>query len=71
MFKDGGLTSNDRAVRRFALRKLLRNLDLAAESGAHTFVVWGGREASEFDAAKTSSPPWPATGRARTCLPGT
>ena len=52
VFKDGGVTSNDRAVRRFALRKLLRNIDLAAELGAETFVMWGGREGSEFDAAK-------------------
>ena len=52
VFKDGGVTSNDRTVRRFALRKLLRNIDLAAELGAETFVMWGGREGSEFDAAK-------------------
>jgi len=52
VFKDGGVTSNDRGVRRFALRKLLRNIDLAAELGAETFVMWGGREGSEFDAAK-------------------
>ncbi|MEW5812609.1 MAG: xylose isomerase [Actinomycetota bacterium] len=52
VFKDGGFTSNDRAVRRFALRKVLRNLDLAAELGAETFVLWGGREGSEYDSAK-------------------
>jgi len=52
VFKDGGFTSNDRAVRRFALRKVLRNLDLAAELGAETFVMWGGREGAEYDAAK-------------------
>ena len=52
VFKDGGFTSNDRAVRRFALRKVLRNLDLAAELGAHTFVMWGGREGAEYDSAK-------------------
>ncbi|MFC9251756.1 xylose isomerase [Amycolatopsis thailandensis] len=52
VFKDGGLTSNDRDVRRYALRKVLRNLDLAAELGASTFVLWGGREGSETDAAK-------------------
>lgn len=52
VFKDGGFTSNDRAVRRFALRKVIRNLDLAAELGAHTFVMWGGREGAEYDAAK-------------------
>ena len=52
VFKDGGFTSNDRAVRRFALRKVLRNLDLAAELGAQTFVMWGGREGGEYDTAK-------------------
>jgi xylose isomerase len=52
VFKDGGFTSNDRSVRRFALRKVLRNLDLAAELGAETFVLWGGREGSEYDSAK-------------------
>ena len=52
VFKDGGFTSNDRAVRRFALRKVLRNLDLAAELGAKTFVMWGGREGAEYDVAK-------------------
>jgi len=52
VFKDGGFTSNDRAVRRFALRKVLRNIDLAIELGASTFVMWGGREGAEYDAAK-------------------
>ena len=52
VFKDGGFTSNDRSVRRFALRKVLRNLDLAAELGAQTYVFWGGREGSEYDGAK-------------------
>lgn len=52
VFKDGGFTSNDRAVRRFALRKVLRNLELAAELGAETFVMWGGREGGEYDSAK-------------------
>jgi xylose isomerase len=52
VFKDGGLTSNDREVRRFALRKVMRNLDLAAELGASTYVFWGGREGAETDAAK-------------------
>ncbi|MFY1633515.1 xylose isomerase [Solwaraspora sp. WMMB335] len=52
VFKDGGFTSNDRAVRRFALRKVLRNIDLAAELGAKTFVMWGGREGGEYDHAK-------------------
>ncbi|HEY2057310.1 MAG TPA: xylose isomerase, partial [Amycolatopsis sp.] len=52
VFKDGGLTSNDRDIRRYALTKVRRNLDLAAELGAQTYVVWGGREGAESDAAK-------------------
>jgi xylose isomerase len=52
VFKDGAFTANDRDVRRYALRKILRNLDLAAELGAHTYVFWGGREGAETDAAK-------------------
>jgi xylose isomerase len=52
MFKDGAFTSNDRGVRRFALRKVMRNLDLAAELGARTYVFWGGREGTEVDTAK-------------------
>jgi xylose isomerase len=52
VFKDGGFTSNDREIRRYALRKVLRNIDLAAELGARTFVMWGGREGAEYDLAK-------------------
>ncbi|UQU63692.1 xylose isomerase [Couchioplanes caeruleus] len=52
VFKDGGFTSNDRSVRRYALRKVLRNMDLAAELGAKTLVFWGGREGAEYDVAK-------------------
>ncbi len=52
VFKDGGFTSNDRSVRRYALRKVARNLDLAAELGAQTYVFWGGREGAEYDGAK-------------------
>jgi xylose isomerase len=52
VFKDGGFTSNDRGVRRYALRKVMRNMDLAAELGAQIYVFWGGREGSEVDFAK-------------------
>jgi len=52
VFKDGGFTSNDRGVRRFALKKVLRNIELAAELGAKTYVLWGGREGAEYDTAK-------------------
>ncbi|MYU31771.1 TIM barrel protein, partial [Streptomyces sp. SID8358] len=52
VFKDGGFTSNDRDVRRFALRKVIRNIDLAVELGAQTYVAWGGREGAESGAAK-------------------
>jgi xylose isomerase len=52
VFKEGAFTANDREVRRFAIRKVMRNLDLAAEIGAPTYVFWGGREGSEVDLAK-------------------
>jgi xylose isomerase len=52
VFKDGGFTSNDRDVRRFALAKVMRNLDLAAELGAQIYVCWGGRDGAESGAAK-------------------
>ncbi|WP_446665732.1 xylose isomerase [Flexivirga sp. B27] len=52
VFKDGGLTSNDRGVRRFGLRKILGAVDIAAECGASTFVMWGGREGAEYDGSK-------------------
>src|SRR4051812_20881672 len=52
VFKDGAFTSNNRDVRRYALRKVMRNMDLAAELGASTYVFWGGREGAETDAAK-------------------
>ncbi|MDP9392009.1 MAG: xylose isomerase [Actinomycetota bacterium] len=52
VFKEGGLTNNDRDIRRYAVRKVMRNLDLAAELGAQTYVLWGGREGTEVDTAK-------------------
>ena len=52
VFKDGAFTSNSREVRRYGLRKVIRQVDLAAELGAKTFVMWGGREGAEYDGAK-------------------
>jgi xylose isomerase len=52
VFKDGGFTSNDRDVRRYAIRKVMRNVDLAAELGAKVYVAWGGREGAEYGASK-------------------
>ena len=52
VFKEGAFTANDRSGRRYALRKTLRNIDLAAELGAQTYVAWGGREGAESDAGK-------------------
>jgi xylose isomerase len=52
IFKDGAFTANDRDVRRFALAKVMRNIDLAAELGAEVYVCWGGREGSESGASK-------------------
>ncbi|TWP36788.1 xylose isomerase [Leekyejoonella antrihumi] len=52
VFKDGAFTSNDRGVRRYGLRKVLENVDLAGELGARIFVMWGGREGTEYDSSK-------------------
>jgi xylose isomerase len=52
VFKEGGFTANNREVRRYALAKVLRNIDLAAGLGAQTFVLWGGREGAEHGASK-------------------
>ena len=51
-FKDGAFTANDREVRRFAMQKTLRAIELGLELGAPIFVFWGGREGVEADAAK-------------------
>jgi xylose isomerase len=51
-FRDGAFTSNDPAVRAYALQKTLRAIDLGAELGAGTYVFWGGREGTEVDAGK-------------------
>jgi xylose isomerase len=51
-FKDGAFTSNDRGVRRAAIGKAMRAIDLGAELNAEVFVFWGGREGTEVGAAK-------------------
>jgi len=52
VFKDGAFTSNDAAVRKYALQKTMINMDLGAELGAEVYVFWGGREGVESDATK-------------------
>src|SRR5581483_9247944 len=54
-FKDGAFTSNDRGVRRAAIAKAMRGIDLGAELGAPTYVFWGGREGAESPAAKRTA----------------
>jgi xylose isomerase len=51
-FKDGAFTSNNRAVRRAAIAKAMRGVDLGAELGADVYVFWGGREGAESAASK-------------------
>ena len=53
VFKDGAFTANDRDVRRYALRKTMRNIDLGAELGA--------RPTSPGAAARAPSPAPPRT----------
>ena len=52
VFKEGAFTANDPHVRRFALKKTFESIELGAEFGAEVFVMWGGREGVETDAAK-------------------
>jgi xylose isomerase len=52
VFRDGAFTSNDARVRRYALQKTMRAMDLGAELGAETYVFWGGREGVETNAGK-------------------
>jgi len=51
-FRDGAFTSNQPAVRAYALQKSMRAIDLGVELGAGVYVFWGGREGVETDAAK-------------------
>jgi xylose isomerase len=52
VFRDGAFTANDAAVRSYAVQKTMRAMDLGAEFGAETFVLWGGREGVETDACR-------------------
>lgn len=52
VFRDGAFTSNDAAVRAYAVQKTMSAMDLGAEFGAETFVLWGGREGVETDACR-------------------
>ena len=52
VFKDGAFTAHDACVRRYAVQKTMRAMDLGVELGARTYVFWGGREGAEVDAAK-------------------
>jgi xylose isomerase len=53
IFKDGAFTSNDPAVRAYALQKTINAIDLGVELGATTYVFWGGREGTESDSTKS------------------
>ena len=52
IFRDGAFTSNNPEIRRYAVQKTMRAMDLGAEFGAETFVLWGGREGVETDACR-------------------
>lgn len=52
VFKEGAFTANDRDVRRYALAKSMRAIDIGVELGSRIHVFWGGREGVEAMAAK-------------------
>ncbi len=55
IFRDGAFTANDARVRAYAVQKTMRAMDLGAEFGAETFVLWGGREGVETDACRKTT----------------
>ena len=52
VFKEGAFTANDPRVRRLSVKKACEATELGAEVGAEVFVLWGGREGMEAEAAK-------------------
>jgi xylose isomerase len=52
VFRDGAFTSSNAKVRRYALQKTVKGIDLGVELGADTYVMWGGREGTETDVGK-------------------
>jgi xylose isomerase len=53
VFRDGAFTNPDPVVRRLAIQKTVRSLDMSVgRFGAKIAVFWGGREGSETDVAK-------------------
>ena len=52
VFRDGAFTANDARVRAYAVQKTMQAMDLGAEFGAETFVLWGGREGVETDGCR-------------------
>jgi xylose isomerase len=65
VFKDGAFTASDRDVRRYAITKTMRAIDLGVELGAEIHVFRSGREGVEAVAAK---PPLDALARYREAL---
>jgi xylose isomerase len=55
VFKEGAFTANDPEIRRYAIAKTMRAIDLGAEFGAPYQVFWGGREGVEAFAAKPAT----------------
>src|SRR6185369_12729363 len=52
VFRDGAFTANDPQIRAYSVQKTMRAMDLGAELGAKTFVLWGGREGVETDGCR-------------------
>ena len=52
VFREGAFTANDPRIRRYSVVKTFDAIDLGAELGAGVYVMWGGREGVEADAAK-------------------
>lgn len=52
VFKDGAFTSTDPKIRALAVRKSMDALDIGAELGIDTYIIWSGRDGIEVEASK-------------------
>ena len=70
-FKDGAFTANDRGVRRAAIGKAMRSIDLGAELGAQSTCSGAGARAPRPPWPRTRATRWTATARRSTSSPTT
>ena len=68
VFKDGGFTSNDRTVRRYAIRKVMRNLDLLPSWGRRSMCSGAAGKALRLISPRMCGRRWTGIERRWTLL---